>query len=277
MEASRGASFETPRKSAAPQDDGGGCSSHRASARIPAMSRRGLTVDWEDNPHIRSAFCRWPPRQSRYRWTKQKFSTEYPRTDKLIRPVALASVFLLADFSMAQRPDAARGQERAQEILDRWCALAEQRLDHLTELFETGRWRRYHSELSFLENIQEAKNAVETWRRLATREAALDNSAIDISWLNNSKPVPPRRNPLAGYHVPPPPRRADIVAAPEIVEASIVPGMSEGISESVVQAAVPEQTASLDVTPTPPVDNSWQQALDLSVMQERYPLLRNAL
>jgi len=87
---------------------------------------------------------------------------------------------------MAQRVDAAR----AQEILDRWCALAEQRLEHLTELFETGRWRRYHSELSFLENIQEAKNAVETWRSLATREAALDNSAVDISWLNSPKPVP---------------------------------------------------------------------------------------
>ena len=62
---------------------------------------------------------------------------------------------------MAQRVDAARGQE----ILNRLCALAEQRLEHLTELFETGRWRRYHSELSFLENIQEAKTAVETWRK----------------------------------------------------------------------------------------------------------------
>ena len=35
-------------------------------------------------------------------------------------------------------------------------------------MFETGRWRRYHSELAFLENIQEAKRAVETWRALAT-------------------------------------------------------------------------------------------------------------
>src|ERR1700730_17164272 len=101
---------------------------------------------------------------------------------------------------MAQRVDVARGQE----ILNRWCTLAEQRLDHLTELFETGRWRRYHSELAFLENIQEAKSAVETWRRLATREALPDNSALDISWLNSSKPVPPRRNPLAGYYVPAP-------------------------------------------------------------------------
>jgi uncharacterized repeat protein (TIGR03809 family) len=173
---------------------------------------------------------------------------------------------------MAQRVDVARGQE----ILDRWCALAEQRLDHLTELFETGRWRRYHSELSFLENIQEAKSAVETWRRLATREASLDNSAIDISWLNSPKPLPPRRNPLSGYYAPPPPRRAEVLKSPEIVEAPIAPRMSDGVlatSEKIPS----EQTVSNGLTPAAPVDNSWQQALDLSAMQERYPLLRNAL
>jgi uncharacterized repeat protein (TIGR03809 family) len=153
---------------------------------------------------------------------------------------------------MAQRVDATR----AQEILDRWCALAEQRLEHLTELFETGRWRRYHSELSFLENIQEAKKAVETWRSLARREASLDNSAIDISWLNSPKPLPPRRNPLSGYYVPPPPRRAEVRVLPQFVEAPIAP---------------------LDVTPTPAIDDNWQQALDIGAIQERYPLLRNAL
>ena len=174
---------------------------------------------------------------------------------------------------MAQRVDAARGQE----ILDRWCALAEQRLEHLTELFETGRWRRYHSELSFLENIQEAKNAVETWRSLATREASLDNSAVDISWLNSPKPVPPRRNPLSGYYVPPPPRRAEVRIVPEIAEAPIAPVMSEQISESVVQAVAPAETVSQHVTPAPVTDDNWQQALDLTAMQERYPLLRNAL
>jgi uncharacterized repeat protein (TIGR03809 family) len=174
---------------------------------------------------------------------------------------------------MAQRADVTR----AQEILDRWCALAEQRLEHLTELFETGRWRRYHSEVSFLENIQEAKKAVETWRSIATREGSLDNSAVDISWLNGSKPVPPRRNPLSGYYVPPPPRRAEVRLVPAIVEAPIAPAMSEEISESVVQAAVPEQTVSQDVPPAPVIDDNWRQALDLTAMQERYPLLRNAL
>jgi len=174
---------------------------------------------------------------------------------------------------MAQRADVTR----AQEILDRWCALAEQRLEHLAELFETGRWRRYHSELSFLENIQEAKKAVETWRSLATREASLDNSAVDISWLNSPKPVPPRRNPLSGYYVPPPPRRAEVRLVPEIVEAPIAPRMSAEISESVVQTAVPEQTLAQDIAPAPAIDDNWRQALDLTAMQERYPLLRNAL
>jgi uncharacterized repeat protein (TIGR03809 family) len=174
---------------------------------------------------------------------------------------------------MAQRADVAR----AQEILDRWCALAEQRLEHLTELFETGRWRRYHSELSFLENIQEAKKAVETWRGLATREASLDNAAIDLSWLNGSKPVPPRRNPLSGYYVPPPPRRAEVRLVPEIAAAPIAPGMSAEISGSAVQAAVAAQAVSQDVAPPPVIDDNWRQALDISAMQERYPLLRNAL
>src|SRR3954452_25533474 len=113
---------------------------------------------------------------------------------------------------MAQRVDAARGQE----ILDRWCALAEQRLEHLTELFETGRWRRYHRELSFLENIQEAKNALETWRSLATREASLDYSAIEIAWLNSPKPMPPPRNLLSGYYILRSPRGSEVLPVPEI-------------------------------------------------------------
>ena len=62
---------------------------------------------------------------------------------------------------MTHRLDVARGRD----IVARWCNLAEQRLEYLTELFETGRWRRFHSERAFLENIQEAKAAVETLAR----------------------------------------------------------------------------------------------------------------
>ena len=87
---------------------------------------------------------------------------------------------------MAHPADVARGRN----IVARWCNLAEQRLEHLTELFESGRWRRYHTELEFLENIQEAKAAVETWRDLLSREASLDNTAIDLSWLGRRRTTP---------------------------------------------------------------------------------------
>ena len=60
------------------------------------------------------------------------------------------------------------GAARSADVLGRWRELAEQRLEHLTELFESGRWRRYYGELAFLENIREAKVAVETWRGLST-------------------------------------------------------------------------------------------------------------
>ena len=84
---------------------------------------------------------------------------------------------------MTHRADVARGRD----IFVRWQTLAERRLDYLTELFETGRWRRYHGERDFLENIQEAKAAVEVWRDLVTREASRDNSAVDISWLGRGR------------------------------------------------------------------------------------------
>src|SRR5580765_5361115 len=88
---------------------------------------------------------------------------------------------------MTHRADVARGRD----IVTRWCNLAERRLEYLTGLFETGRWRRYYSERVFLENIQEAKAAVETWRDLLTREASLENSAIDLSWLGRARSTLP--------------------------------------------------------------------------------------
>ena len=110
---------------------------------------------------------------------------------------------------MAYRSDVARGRE----IVARWCNLAEQRLEHLTELFESGRWRRYHSEAAFLENIQEAKAAVETWRNLLSREASLDNSAIDMSWLGRARTTLPQ---VDGWRQPRPQpqlRAVPVVAA----------------------------------------------------------------
>jgi uncharacterized repeat protein (TIGR03809 family) len=167
---------------------------------------------------------------------------------------------------MTHRVDVARGRD----IVARWCNLAEQRLEYLTELFETGRWRRFHSEAAFLENIQEAKAAVETWRDLLNREASLDNFAIDMIWLGRPRTtLLPRdegvRQPVARLQ----PQPAPVPAEPP-----------RDISEDVL-IALESQLVLVEETPSAPnapaLDEMPLPALDLNVMQERYPLLRNAL
>jgi uncharacterized repeat protein (TIGR03809 family) len=139
------------------------------------------------------------------------------------------------------------------DVVARGCALAEQRLEYLTELFETGRWRRYHSELAFLENIQEAKTAVEIWRGLSVLKAR-DNSAIDISRLVHSDaPSPPAR--IASVH-----------------DVSIVPKTNHVNSDEAASAPAMDTT-----TAEPASESDSELTLDIAVMQERYPLLRNAL
>jgi len=160
---------------------------------------------------------------------------------------------------MAQRTDLARGRD----VVARWCVLAEQRLEYLTELFETGRWRRFHSEVAFLENVREAKAAVETWRNLLSREASLDNSPIDISWLGRSGVISP---PLC--------KRVEFLAAVPRPEEIVAPLRTAPI------AAEPDPVL-LDEVSIAPEDDALERtvalALDIAAMQERYPLLRNAL
>jgi uncharacterized repeat protein (TIGR03809 family) len=158
---------------------------------------------------------------------------------------------------MTHRLDVARGRD----IVARWCDLAEQRLDYLTELFETGRWRRFHSELAFLENIQEAKSAVEIWRDLAMREASRDNSAVDISWLGRSRASLPRGEGLRGQ-----------VHRLQTIENVDAPAQSEGLA-----AAQTEHVSSDDAPSAPAMENVPELMTDFDAIGQRYPLLRNAL
>ncbi|OKO68992.1 TIGR03809 family protein [Bradyrhizobium sp. NAS96.2] len=164
---------------------------------------------------------------------------------------------------MTHRTDVARGQE----IVARWCNLAEQRLEHLNELFETGRWRRYHSEQAFLENIREARAAVDIWRELLTREASLDNSPIDLSWLGRrkSKLPPPDISPM-------PERCAEAATLAEAAMTAVAAAFKTA-AEVLEQPPVVADAPPLEMPPAvmpPPV-------LDLDTIQRRYPLLRNAL
>lgn len=156
---------------------------------------------------------------------------------------------------MAHRPGVAGGHE----LVARWCALAEQRLEYLTEMFESGRWRRYHSERAFLENIKEAKVAVETWRGLSTPGSIHGLSAVALS-LSEPKQVP-RQNKIGLEAAPRP---------PETVE---------------VPATAPVELAPSTVSSEPTIDvftlkrplDVPERRLDLASIEQRYPLLRNTL
>jgi uncharacterized repeat protein (TIGR03809 family) len=171
---------------------------------------------------------------------------------------------------MAHPADVARGRN----IVARWCNLAEQRLEHLTELFESGRWRRYHTELDFLENIQEAKAAVETWRDLLSREASLENTAIDMAWLGRRRTTPLLLTPLPrdeGFRQPVVQLQPAPVAAPpppRDVSADILVALESQLVDANEAPSVPDVLA---------LDEMQFPALDLDSMKERYPLLRNAL
>jgi uncharacterized repeat protein (TIGR03809 family) len=162
---------------------------------------------------------------------------------------------------MTHQADMARGRD----IVARWCGLAEQRLDYLTELFETGRWRRYHSETAFLDNIREAKAAVEAWRNLETCEASLDNSAVDFSWLGRGRMTIPRGDISRDRVQPFQPRPAPI---PDLPPRRDVP-------MSATSEICADEAPSAPDLETPVLDDLVQLTLD--TIEQRYPLLRNAL
>ena len=164
------------------------------------------------------------------------------------------------------RVDGARGRD----VVARWCNLAEQRLEHLTELFETGRWRRYHTEQAFLENMREAKAAVEVWRDLEVREASLDNTVIDPSWLARERADFPRSayEPAPVQRLQPQPVQTPAEPPPRDIPDDVLLALESVLAASAEAPSVPD---------APHLDDLSPPLLNLDVIQERYPLLRNAL
>jgi uncharacterized repeat protein (TIGR03809 family) len=150
------------------------------------------------------------------------------------------------------------------DVAARWCALAEQRLDHLTEMFETGRWRRYHSEIAFLENIQEAKRAVLIWRALA------EGTAVP--------PMEPPGSIALGWS--PGAASQGLAARDQTVQPKAV-HIAQETTIAVDLPAMPDLLADMTEVPIaprrePPPDHRTEFTLSLDGIEARYPLLRNA-
>ena len=77
-----------------------------------------------------------------------------------------------------QRPEI----KRAGELMERCRNLAEQRLAHMVELYQSGRWQRYYSESEFLRLTRELVAAIEAWKQLVpsqTPDSALRQGTLD--------------------------------------------------------------------------------------------------
>jgi len=202
----------------------------------------------------------------------------------------------------------------SREIAARWCALAEQRLEHLSEMFETGRWRRYHSELAFLENIQEAKRAVQTWRALANGgdvAAAAASVTSAFGWSPATMPrvfpreqaqtvqpkavhivpetaVPVRLEPTLDvlaeiFDAPTAPVAPQDPVVPVVPPARVAPTIRVAPAERVAPAAPQVSIASLLQTFTPPADEMVDApdgvvefTFSLDGIEAKYPLLRHS-
>lgn len=130
-------------------------------------------------------------------------------------------------------------------------------------MFETGRWRRFHTEQGFLENIREAKAAVETWRDLMARDAA--PAHLDLSGKH-----------LIAKHDETRDQVALLVSEPE----TMVDEPLREIPDDVL-AALESHLLDMDAMPSvsdaPDLDDMPLPPLDLDSIQRRYPLLHNAL
>jgi uncharacterized repeat protein (TIGR03809 family) len=161
---------------------------------------------------------------------------------------------------MTHLGDVARGRD----TVARWSNLAEKRLEHLTDMFETGRWRRFHNEQAFLENIREAKAAVETWRDLMARDAAPDHLDLTGKHL------------MAARHEEVREQVVVLVSEPEPIVVEPLREIPDDVLAA-LESHLLDSEEMPDIADAPDLDDMVLTPLDLDSIQRRYPLLHNAL
>jgi len=182
---------------------------------------------------------------------------------------------------MTHRPDVVCSRELAA----RWCALAERRLAYLTELFDSGRWRRYYTDKSLLDDIRHAKAAVQIWRSLASGEtpaAVIIRQApakVAVTPAAHTTWTPSARTETRSIELPP--ALHSVLAASEIVVPAEMEVREEVTVEPAITVAAPRidmaalaQALSIGIGPDSEED---EPVLDLDAIERRYPALAHTL
>lgn len=89
-----------------------------------------------------------------------------------------------------------QGKPPFDRLARRWHDLADRRLAHFTELYQSGRWRLYYStEQQFALQMLDVIRAAKAWAQLAGREPP--KVAVPVSTATDSRAVLPARAALA--------------------------------------------------------------------------------
>ncbi len=167
------------------------------------------------------------------------------------------------------------GDPKTRQVVQRWAELAEQRLDYLTELFDSGRWRHFHSEAEFLDNVQEAKATLERWRAMA-------NGVFVPPVIRQAPPLQPLLAPIQAAKIevaePAVQHQAEVLsfedhaAQRDAARRPQLAAMSDVIVDHSVAGDVEEVSEA-----EPPVHHvSPLDLFDHDAIVARYPMLRTA-
>jgi len=54
-----------------------------------------------------------------------------------------------------------------EDLARKWKALAERRREHFNDLYNSGRWRRYYRQHSFMAQMNETARMADAWTKVA--------------------------------------------------------------------------------------------------------------
>jgi hypothetical protein len=85
------------------------------------------------------------------------------------------------------------GSLRTEDIARRWIALAQRRRDHLEELHQSGRWRKYYTEQSLLALKRETEKTIRGWAVLIEPDAERVLLPVDTVKLSVADDAPAQK------------------------------------------------------------------------------------
>jgi hypothetical protein len=74
---------------------------------------------------------------------------------------------------------AMQGARRLDKVTRQWRDLADRRLEHFTELYQSGRWKHHYTKERFASLMVDVIKATKVWRELASRPVAERVAARD--------------------------------------------------------------------------------------------------